>query len=90
MAAHPDEALEKLAVAGSNIVVTDIYMRGGLDGVEFARRVTRQFPGMRVVLITGRQLPSLDDVPDGTLLMLKPFAGEYLLSLLSFSAVTPM
>ena len=90
VAANSDEALEKLAGTGFNIVVTDIYMPGGHDGVEFARCVTRQFPGMRVVLMTGRQLPSLDDVPDGTLLMLKPFAGEYLLSLLSFSAVTPM
>ena len=38
VAADTDEALEKLAVAGFNIVVTDIYMPGGLDGVEFARR----------------------------------------------------
>jgi CheY-like chemotaxis protein len=84
VAADADEALEKLAAAAFGIVVTDIYMPGGLNGVEFAQRLARQFPDTRVVLMTGRHLPSLDDVPDGTLLMLKPFAGENLLSLLSF------
>jgi CheY-like chemotaxis protein len=90
VAANADEALAKLRAGDFSMVLTDIYMPGGLNGVEFAQRVASQFPSTRVVLMTGRQLPSLDDVPDGTLLMLKPFAGENLLSLLSFSAVTPM
>ena len=88
VAADADEALEKLAAGAFHIVVTDIYMPGGLTGVEIAQRVARQFPTTRVVLMTGRHLPSLDDVPDGTLLMLKPFAGENLLSLINFSAAT--
>ena len=90
VAADAHEALQKLAATDFNIIVTDIYMPGGLDGVEFAQQVARQCPTTRVVIMTGRKLPSLDSVPDGTLLMLKPFGGDNLLSLLSFSAVTPM
>ena len=88
VAADAREALQKLATSDFNIIVTDIYMPGGLDGVEFAQQVARQCPTTRVVIMTGRKLPSLDSVPDGTLLMLKPFAGDDLLSLLRFSAGT--
>ena len=86
VAADAHEALQKLAASDFNVIVTDIYMPGGLDGVEFAQQVARQCPTTRVVIMTGRKLPSMDNVPDGTLLMLKPFAGDNLLSLLSFSA----
>ena len=88
VAADAHEALQKLAATDFNIIVTDIYMPGGLDGVEFAQQVARQCPRTCVVIMTGRKLPSLDEVPDGTLLMLKPFAGDDLLSLLRFSAGT--
>jgi CheY-like chemotaxis protein len=88
VAADANEALDKLTADSFNIVVSDIYMPGELNGLEFAKRVAEQFPATRVVLMTGRYLPSLDDLPDGTLLMLKPFVGDNLLSLLRFSGST--
>ena len=46
------EALEKLAVAKTDILISDIMMPV-VDGVELLRNVHREYPMIRTIMITG-------------------------------------
>ncbi len=46
------EALEVLARESFDLLVTDIVMPG-LDGIALALKVTKDYPAMRVLLMTG-------------------------------------
>ncbi len=53
--AGADAALARLAAPGPafNLVLSDIEMPGSLDGIALAQRVTEQYPGLPVLLMTG-------------------------------------
>ncbi len=51
-ASNGKEALEKLAVDGAEVVITDIKMPV-MDGVDLLREVKRLYPMTRVIVITG-------------------------------------
>jgi two-component system cell cycle response regulator CpdR len=51
-AANGSEALEALNTATFDLLIADIVMPG-LDGVELARRATREQPTLRIMFITG-------------------------------------
>jgi CheY-like chemotaxis protein len=79
-----DEAMTRLGERPFDVLVTDVVMPG-LHGVEFVRRVRREHPGTRVVVLTGfaRQqeigeflLAGADD------LLAKPFRGSDLVDVL--------
>ena len=50
-AASGDEALEKIAAGGYGVVLLDLRMPG-LDGMEVLRRVARERPEIKVIIIT--------------------------------------
>jgi len=50
---HAEEALEKLRTARVDLVLSDIVMTGPMNGLDFARAVRRQRPGLPVILATG-------------------------------------
>ena len=53
IASSGEEALEKLAAwTRPNVVVLDLLMPGGIDGVETTRRLISQYPDIRVVALT--------------------------------------
>ena len=61
-----------------DIVLTDIMMPGGVNGLQLAREIRRRDPGMPVVLTTG-YVESVSDMQDGEFrLVLKPFSLEAL------------
>lgn len=51
-ASSGEEALARLGEWRPDVVVMDLLMPGGMDGVEATRRVRERFPEMRVVVLT--------------------------------------
>ncbi len=52
MAASGEELLERLEEWQPEIIVQDLLMPGGIDGVETTRRVLRRQPGAKVIVLT--------------------------------------
>ncbi|MFQ6039642.1 MAG: sigma-54-dependent transcriptional regulator [Candidatus Poribacteria bacterium] len=48
-----EEGLEQLARRDANIVLLDILMPGGIDGIETLRRIKSDYPDAGVIMITG-------------------------------------
>jgi two-component system cell cycle sensor histidine kinase/response regulator CckA len=77
-----EEALEQLAGASAvQVVLTDIAMPGGVDGVELAHRVLAAAPWRQVVLMSGyaRLFPQLGTYGARFPLLMKPFSADQLL-----------
>jgi signal transduction histidine kinase/CheY-like chemotaxis protein len=53
LACDASHGLEQLARGHFNLVLSDVAMPGALDGIAFAAMVTRDFPGLPVILVTG-------------------------------------
>lgn len=76
-----EQALDRLADADDvHVVLTDIAMPGGIDGLELARKVTALWPWRRVVLMSGyaRIFPQLNTSAAPFPLLIKPFAADQL------------
>ena len=52
IAASGEELLERLAEWRPHIVLQDLLLPGGIDGVETTRRVTKRAPDVRVIALT--------------------------------------
>lgn len=79
-AKNADEALALLeGHSGVRAVITDIEMPGSMDGLELARRIVVEKPGVAVLLTSGRYLPPTKVLPPTTKFMPKPWhAAEVL------------
>ncbi|HEX2249090.1 MAG TPA: response regulator [Gemmatimonadales bacterium] len=76
-----EQALDRLTGTDDvHVVLTDIAMPGGIDGLELARRVTALSPWRRVVLMSGyaRIFPQLNTSAVPYPLLIKPFAADQL------------
>jgi DNA-binding NtrC family response regulator len=77
-----EQALERLADAGEiQLVVADIVMPGGMNGVELMEKILGTEPGCRVVLMSGYDtaFPSWDSLGLGVPLLIKPFTAHQLM-----------
>jgi NarL family two-component system response regulator LiaR len=52
MASSGEELLERLAAWKPDIVLQDLLMPGGIDGVETIRRVTERAPAVKIIALT--------------------------------------
>ena len=57
-----------------SVMVTDISLADGGDGIELARCVSELWPDISIVLVSGAQRPNRDDYPEGALFFTKPYA----------------
>lgn len=57
-----------------SVMVTDISLADGGDGIDLARRVSELWPTINIVLVSGAQRPSRNDYPEGALFFTKPYA----------------
>lgn len=68
-----DEAFEILKKRPeTKVVLTDVDMPGSLDGFEFARLVSKGWPEVGVLVISGRRAPSPGDIPERATFVQKP------------------
>jgi CheY-like chemotaxis protein len=71
------EALKELEnTTGVRVLLTDVDMPGGMDGLELAREVQRRWPGMVILVTSGRVRPTRDELPGNIDFFQKP-AREY-------------
>jgi two-component system cell cycle sensor histidine kinase/response regulator CckA len=76
-----EQAFERLADAGEvQIVLADIAMPGGMDGVELAEKVLASAPWRRVILMSGydKLFPQLGSAGSQYPLLMKPFSADQL------------
>ena len=77
-----EQALERLGDAGEvQIVLADIAMPGGMNGVELAEKVLEAAPWRRVVLMSGydRLFPKWGSIGARFPLLMKPFTAGQLI-----------
>jgi CheY-like chemotaxis protein len=75
------EGLETLAGGGEyDLLISDIVMPGGINGLDLARAVRRHFPGLRVLLTTGYSSAAQEAVAEGFTILMKPYRLETLAS----------
>ncbi len=82
-AASADEALRRLMVSGDyGVMVTDVDMPGSMNGIELAHYVRTRWPGIQILVISGKVGVAPSQLPPGALFMSKPYQEPRLLSMI--------
>jgi CheY-like chemotaxis protein len=89
-AVHADEALTVLqARPDIQAVITDIEMpAGSMNGLELARTIQERWPGIGVIISSGRERPGPDDLSDKVAFVAKPYLPDTVINL-TRQMVTP-
>lgn len=66
--------LDEGAGEGVRVVVTDIDMPMGIDGIKLAACIARRWPGIGIVITSGKVRPAPGDVPPDGLFIRKPYS----------------
>lgn len=61
------------------VVITDIDLRSGFDGIVLAACVDRRWPGVGIIMTSGRIEPMPGDVPSRACFLRKPYARARML-----------
>ena len=74
-AAHADKALTVLeGRTDVGVLMTDVDMpQGSMDGFALARLVSRRWPWIPVLVVSGMGFPGPNDMPDGARFISKPY-----------------
>ena len=76
-AASADEAIAVLEHrADVDLVVTDINLPGGLNGLQLAALVRDRWPTINIIVVTGYSAPRSEDIPSGSLFVPKPYSAQ--------------
>ena len=79
-AASAPEALTLLESSHDvRLVLTDVEMPDPLDGFALARIVDMRFPGIKVIVTSGRVKPGAGDLPKGVRFLPKPYTPSTLI-----------
>jgi CheY-like chemotaxis protein len=73
-----DEAL-KLLDASFSALVTDIEMPGSMDGLRLAQTVADKWPQLAILLVSGRRLPLVRELPGRAEMLTKPYTAQRLI-----------
>ena len=68
LADHPDV----------RVLFTDINMPGVLDGLDLARETHARWPGIKLVITSGRLRPAESEIPDSGRFVAKPYSPDHL------------
>jgi two-component system CheB/CheR fusion protein len=81
-AKQADDALQVMELESIDVLLTDIVMPGGKDGIELARQAKQRWPTIALVFSSGFSQAKLDgnalSLPAGTPLLSKPYRKENL------------
>lgn len=81
-AANATEAIAVLEADNSiRLVVTDVDMPGGMDGVRLAQYVRHRWPAIQLIVVSGKFDVDLRELPLGSKFISKPHAPGEMLSL---------
>ena len=73
-AANADEAIRILENRGDiRVVFTDLHMPGSIDGLKLAHAVRNRWPPIKIIVTSGRDLVSENDLPEGGRFFAKPY-----------------
>jgi CheY-like chemotaxis protein len=77
-AATGDDAIGILREHGDEIVLlfSDVEMPGRLDGFALARETARLWPGISIVVASGRRSPEPGEMPEHARFLSKPFSAQ--------------
>ncbi|MEA2885715.1 MAG: hypothetical protein QOD11_75 [Bradyrhizobium sp.] len=71
---NADQAIEILESRSDvRLIFTDIDMPGSMDGLKLAAAVRHRWPPVRIVITSGKHLPS--ELPAGAAFIPKPYSG---------------
>jgi two-component system, response regulator PdtaR len=80
-AVNADDALSVLdGQPGIEALVTDIDMPGSMDGLALAHLAYERWPGMPVLLLSGKVRPAQSELPPSGAFVAKPYASATLVS----------
>ena len=65
------------------VVVTEAALPGSVDGIELARRVSQDRPGIQLVVTAASDDPRGSEIPEGARLLRKPYASGELRTLVA-------
>jgi two-component system, response regulator PdtaR len=65
------------------VIITDIEMpKGSMNGLELARVVQERWPGVGIVISSGREHPGPDDLSEKVAFVAKPYLPETVITLI--------
>jgi two-component system, response regulator PdtaR len=77
LASNADEALPILECRSDiALLVTNVIMRGSMDGVELAHAVDIRWPSVKIIVVSGHRGLKESDLPRKSLLLAKPYHDE--------------
>lgn len=88
---NADEALKILAIRTDiRAVITDIDMSGSMDGLRLARLIKGRWPPIHLIVASGRNTPSKEELPANGRFIRKPYTFEHIsAALLELFHATP-
>lgn len=74
-----DEAIQVIekAADGVTLLFTDVEMPGGTNGFQLAFIVAERWPGIEIVVASGRIRPGAGDMPEKATSIGKPFSAQF-------------
>jgi len=87
-----DEAIAILdSRSDIRVVVTDVNMRGSMDGIKLAHYIRERWPPIALIVVSGVPEHAQAPLPEGALFIAKPYRQEALLSSIAglLARVTP-
>jgi DNA-binding response OmpR family regulator len=63
-----------------DVLLSDVEMPPGINGYELARQVHQSWPGVEILITSGREWPRGDDLPPGAAFLAKPCPNATLVS----------
>ena len=82
-AVNADEAMTILqARPDVQVIISDIEMPGSMNGLELARAVHERWPGIGIVVTSGRERPGPDDLSEKVAFLAKPYLPDTVTTLI--------
>ena len=81
-ASHADEAIQILESRDDvRLILTDIEMpNGSLNGLKLAEAVRRRWPPIAIIIVSGHQVPTGEELPEGTTFYAKPYPEDVIIA----------
>jgi two-component system, response regulator PdtaR len=81
---NADEAIAVLEGRSDiHTIITDINMPGSMDGLRLAAAVRDRWPPIKIIVVTGHKPLELDELPNDSLFVAKPYTAARMIAAVS-------